>query len=97
MNITKKQQKLNPTTIAKNIKEIEVKIQWLKKKAQKIAVQVGKLEGTIRNYQDRCPHPLTQQDDEGCYNYCTTCGATIGSDGEMIPPERVHYDEELFK
>ncbi len=97
MNEPKKPQKLNPTAITKNIKEIEVKIQWLKQKAQKIAVQVGKLEGTIRNYQDRCPHPKTQMDDKGCYRYCAICGAPIGPDGEMIPPERVHYDEELFK
>jgi FtsZ-binding cell division protein ZapB len=92
-----KQQKLSPTTVAQNIQKIKVEIKWLKEKEQKIAVKVNNLEGTIRNLQDRCPHPKTQWDDCGEYKYCTTCGAAIGTDSKVIPPERIDYDEELHK
>lgn len=92
-----KQQKLKPETVTKAIKEINIEIKWLGQKKQRIAVKVSKLEGTIRNLQDRCPHPKTQWDDCGEYKYCTTCGAAIGTDSKVIPPERIEHDEELYK
>lgn len=97
MKKPKKQLKLKAEAITENIQKIKIEIKWLERKKQEIAVKVNKLEGTIRNYQDRCPHPRIEWDEEGCYKYCTTCGAAIGSDGKVIPPERIDHDEDLYK
>lgn len=65
MSKSKKQQELKPETIKKGIKETRIEINWLQERAEKIRVQIDRLEGTIRNYQDRCPHPYKKLDDEG--------------------------------
>lgn len=101
MSKSEKHQKLKPQTIKKGIAGAKIKIKWLQKRAEKIRVQIGRLEGTIRDYQDRCPHPDKKLDNEGLYRFCTTCGASFSGlqKGQIIPPEQLDYDydEDLYK